>query len=152
MTQIIHFKCPGCETELESPPEEAASLACPGCGRSGDLRLSASIRSGRRVDACAVCGHQDFYVQKDFNRTLGLAIVVAGVALSVFFFGRGQPLSALLALVAMAAVDGLIYALMPEVSVCYSCHAIYRGFERNPDHAPFDLELLERYGGRDPRR
>jgi hypothetical protein len=103
------------------------------------------------VDVCACCGHSDLYVQKDFNRTLGLAIVILGCLGSLVFFGLGRPLPAFGALVAMAGIDGLIYLLVGDVAVCYSCHAIYRGFRRNPAHRPFDLELLERYGGRAPR-
>jgi hypothetical protein len=48
-------------------------------------------------------------------------------------------------------VDFLVYFLVGEVTVCYACHAIFRGFERNPDHEPFDLKKLEKYGGRTPR-
>ena len=51
----------------------------------------------------------------------------------------------------MAAVDFLIYSVVSEVTVCYSCHAIYRGFQPNPAHDKFDLKNLEKYGGRDPR-
>ncbi len=50
-----------------------------------------------------------------------------------------------------ALVDFLVYFLVGEVTVCYSCHAVYRGFERNPEHEPFDLKRLEKYGGRNPR-
>jgi len=50
-----------------------------------------------------------------------------------------------------ALVDFLAYTLVREVTVCYSCHAIYRGFSRNPEHEPFDLKKLEKYGGRTPR-
>jgi len=97
------------------------------------------------------CGHDALYVQRDFNRTLGLAIVIVGSLLSVVFFYRSEPLYAMLALVAMAIADLLIYLVVGEVTVCYACHAVYRGFERNPRHRPFDLKNLEKYGGREPR-
>ena len=48
-------------------------------------------------------------------------------------------------------VDFLAYFFVGQVTVCYSCHAIYRGFNRNPEHEPFDLKKLEKYGGRTPR-
>lgn len=104
------------------------------------------------MDVCAVCGHPDFYIQKDFNRNLGLGIVVGGSLVSVVFFGMREPVLALGALVAMALIDGAIWLWVADVTVCYSCHAIYRGFGKNPEHGPFSLELLERYGGRTPRR
>jgi hypothetical protein len=103
------------------------------------------------ITACVTCGHNTFYVQKDFNRRTGIAIVTLGIAASVYFFARGQPLAAMTALGLTALVDFLAYLFVREVTVCYSCHAIYRGFGRNPEHEPFDLKKLEKYGGRAPR-
>jgi hypothetical protein len=57
----------------------------------------------------------------------------------------------MLSLVVTAAVDLVIYSLVGEVTVCYACHAVYRGFGKNPEHEAFDLKSLEKYGGRDPR-
>lgn len=99
-----------------------------------------------------MCGHPDFYIQKDFNRSLGLAVVVLGSVSSVVLFGLREPFLAVGALIVMALVDGLIYFVVSDVTVCYACHAIYRGFGPNPEHQRFNLELLERYGGRAPRR
>jgi hypothetical protein len=103
------------------------------------------------VRNCVGCGHDTLYIQKDFNRNLGVAIVVVGCLVSLYFFSRSQPIFAFLALFASAGVDLLIYSLVGEVTVCYACHAIYRGFEKNPAHESFDLKNLEKYGGRDPR-
>lgn len=109
------------------------------------------MRAGGQVEVCAGCGHDNLYIQKDFNRTLGIAIVGVGVTVSMVFFALDEPLLATAALVAMAAIDALIYALVGSVTVCYTCHTIYRGFPVNPEHEPFSLELLERHGGKDPR-
>jgi hypothetical protein len=103
------------------------------------------------VTTCVSCGHDTLYVQKDFNRSLGLAIVVLGCGASIYFFAQNQPLFAMAMLGLTAAVDFVAYAVVREVTVCYSCHAVYRGFQRNPEHEPFDLKKLEKYGGRTPR-
>jgi hypothetical protein len=104
------------------------------------------------VDRCALCGHDNLYIQKDFNRALGISIVVIGVMLSLVLFAQSNAFYAMLALIGTAVVDAIIYFIVGEVTVCYACHTIYRGFDPNPDHAPFNLELLERYGGQAPRR
>ena len=57
----------------------------------------------------------------------------------------------MLSLLASAAVDFLLYLMVADVTVCYACHAVYRGFPRNPQHSAFDLKELEKYGGREPR-
>ena len=109
------------------------------------------VRNGNIVTKCVCCGHDAFYVQRDFNRQVGMLIVALGIVISVYFFARGQPLYAMGALAVTALVDFLAYFLVGEVAVCYSCHAIYRGFQRNSQHEPFDLKKLEKYGGRTPR-
>jgi hypothetical protein len=103
------------------------------------------------VTTCVSCGHDALYVQKDFNRQVGMAIVGAGIAASLYFFARNQPVFAMAALGLTALIDFLAYFFVREVTVCYSCHTIYRGFGRNPEHDPFDLKKLEKYGGRTPR-
>ena len=103
------------------------------------------------VQNCACCGHDTLYIQKDFNRNLGVVIVAAGSLVALFLFTQSEPLYAMATLAVTAAIDLAIYYTVGEVTVCYSCHAIYRGFLRNPEHETFDLKNLEKYGGRDPR-
>jgi hypothetical protein len=150
--QIILTKCRQCESEIVFPPSlEAGIPKCGSCHAPVSLRLDPSIRENGFVRNCVACGHDTLYIQKDFNRTLGLAIVIVGSLVSLFFFRRTQPLWGMLALFASAGVDFVIYSLVGDVTVCYSCHTIYRGFLKNPEHGPFDLKDLEKYGGRDPR-
>jgi hypothetical protein len=77
--------------------------------------------------------------------------VVVGIAASFYFCARNQPMFAIGMLGLTALIDFLAYALVRDVTVCYACHAVYRGFSRNPEHEPFDLKKLEKYGGRTPR-
>lgn len=113
--------------------------------------MNDSILTRGIVTTCASCGHENLYIQKDFNRTAGVVIVGAGIAASLYFFAKGQPFLAMGALGLTAVIDFLVYFLVGEVTVCYACHAIFRGFARNPEHEPFDLKKLEKYGGRTPR-
>ena len=152
MGQIIHFQCSKCERELQTPPADAEAFTCPTCGHDSDLQLTESLKARRIVDSCALCGHDNLYIQKDFNRALGVSIVGIGVGVSFVLFARANAFYAMLALIGAAVVDAIIYSVVGEVAVCYACHTIYRGFDPNPEHAPFNLELLERYGGQAPRR
>jgi len=113
--------------------------------------MNDSIVDSDIVTQCISCGHDTLYRQKDFNRAVGMGLVGIGVIISLYFFARGEPLYAMGALAVTALIDFLAYFLVGEVTVCYSCHAIYRGFKRNPEHEPFDLKKLEKYGGRTPR-
>jgi len=151
MGQII-LGCRHCNRENAFLPKAIKDgVICPGCQKPIPLRMDPALEKEDFVRNCVGCGHDTLYLQKDFNRTLGVAIVVAGSLASLYFFSKSQPLYGMLALFVSAGIDFLIYSLVGEVTVCYACHAIYRGFHRNPAHGPFDLKDLEKYGGRDPR-
>jgi hypothetical protein len=151
MPPIIHFKCRNCERDLTIPPSRSERVRCPSCNSDVPVFMNDSIVTRGIVTTCASCGHNDLYIQKDFNRNVGVAIVVAGIAASLYFFSKGQPIYAMGTLGVTALIDFLAYSLVGEVTVCYACHAIYRGFGKNPEHEPFDLKKLEKYGGRTPR-
>ena len=151
MGEIIHFKCRACDRELVIAPPSSDRMVCAHCKAELPVFMNDSILNERTITTCVSCGHDAMYVQKDFSRQAGLAIVGIGIAVSIYFFARSQPLFAMAALGLTALVDFLAYFLVGEVTVCYSCHAIYRGFRRHPEHEPFDLKKLEKYGGRTPR-
>lgn len=151
MSEIILMQCRACDSEVSLAPADAGRLSCPSCKKPIPLRLDKSILENHIVDHCVACGHDSLYIQKDFNRSLGIAIVVVGGLISVYFLSRSEPLYAMTSLGITAAVDYFLYRLVGDVTVCYACHTIYRGFKKNPNHLPFDLKDLEKYGGRDPR-
>jgi len=132
----IAFACGGCGREALSGLDGRGR--CPRCGATRSLPLSPSLRDERVVDRCPACDGEQLYVQRDFNQKAGLAIVIVGAALAPF-----TPYYA--SLFAAAALDAVLYALLPEITVCYRCQAHFRGFRRNPKHAAFDLHLAEQY-------
>ena len=132
----IAFACSGCRGEVASAPGEPAT--CAGCGAVTTLTVPDALRRGEAVEACPACGGKNLYVQRDFNQKVGLAVVIVGAALAPFtpFYSS---------LFVAAAIDAVLYALLPEITVCYRCHAHFRGFARNPKHEAFDLHLAEQY-------
>lgn len=151
MVPIVHFKCRACDGEVQLQPAGAGRITCPNCKRDVEVFVNDSLLTNKVVTTCVSCGHDTFYVQKDFNRSFGLVVVILGIALSFYFFVQRQPIYAMATLGAMALLDLAVYLLVGDVTVCYSCHALYRGFQRNPEHEAFDLKKLEKYGGRSPR-
>lgn len=132
----IAFRCPGCGAEATAGLDGDAR--CAQCGREGRLALSPSMAAERIVDRCAACSGQQLYVQRDFNQKAGLAVVIVGALLAPF-----TPYYS--SLIVAALIDAGLYALLPEVTVCYRCQAHYRGFARNPRHQAFDLHVAEQY-------
>lgn len=136
----IAFRCPGCGGEATAGLDGRGS--CPACGASPDLDVPEDVRESRVVARCLACGGRELYVQRDFNQRAGLAIVIVGAALAPF-----TPYYS--SLVVAALVDAGLYAMLPEIAICYRCKAHYRRFERNPDHQPFDLHVDEKYHQRE---
>jgi len=137
----IAFACPTCGSEAMAGLDGHGR--CPKCGAEPALDLSASIRELRVVDRCPACQGEQLWVKRDFNQRAGLAIVIVGGALAPF-----TPYYA--SLFVAAAIDAVLYALLPEIAVCYRCHAHFRGFARNPKHEAFDLHVAEQYGTKSP--
>lgn len=137
----IAFACPACGREATGGA--GGRGICTACGRETTLDVSGLAGDPPRVEHCPACSGRQLYVQRDFNQKVGLGIVVVGALLVPFtpFYSS---------LFAAAIVDAILYALVPEITVCYRCHAHFRGFARNPQHHPFDLHLAEQYDVRKP--
>jgi hypothetical protein len=134
----VAFACPRCGAEALASLDGRGR--CSACGAEAALEVPDDVRASRIVTRCLACDGAQLYVQRDFNQKAGLAVVVAGAVLA--------PFTHYASLVAAALVDAALYMLLPEITVCYRCHAHYRGFARNPAHRAFDLHLAEQYEAR----
>jgi hypothetical protein len=138
-TPEIAVRCPSCGGEAVAGLEGPAR--CRTCSAERPLALSPSLRDQHVVDVCPACAGRQLYVQRDFNQQVGLGVIVVGAVLAPF-----TPYYS--SLIVAALVDAGLYVLLPEITVCYRCHAHFRGFTRNPAHEPFDLHTAEQYEAR----
>lgn len=133
----IEFLCPHCRQELSADLAQTTEMACRHCRHPVRLQVSESLRRSGRVDVCAACGNQHFYLQKDFNSRLGLFIFALGVLFSYHTY--------FLSLLVATAIDFVLYKVLKTVTICYQCRAIYRLFEEDPHHRGFDPHLAMKY-------
>jgi hypothetical protein len=106
------------------------------------LTITSKLRGDRSVDVCPVCKGTDFYIRKDFDPKVGLAVVIAGALVSAVFYWFGRDLIAYGILAAAALIDLLVYQRLGDVTVCYRCHSEFRGaYERTAPH--FDLHTAD---------
>lgn len=127
---------------VEAPSADALRGGGEGMpAEARELRLE-GLAPGGGLTGCLACGHPELYRQKDFPRTLGLAIVVGAAVLAPFTWYASLGVA--------AALDALLYRFAPDMVVCYVCHARHRGFGPAPRHPRFDREIDERlrYGER----
>ncbi len=143
----ITFRCPNCETSISVQASDVhGPVACPACRGETALNLSDELRYGNRVDICPGCENGDFYVQRDFNQRLGFGVMLFFALLGLLFVWLDRPFFFYYSLGVGALVDLILYLMLPEITVCYSCGTTFRKVERNPAHGPFDLHVSDMYG------
>ena len=138
----LDYICPSCGeenryTELDWKNRDPKALSCAHCATIHPLHDAETFWKTGFVGRCLVCDAPDLYVQRDFDRRLGCLVILVAVALSYHTWG--------LSLVLAVFADYLLYHLLPEITVCYRCHAIYRNVEKNPAHGAFDPAIGEKY-------
>jgi hypothetical protein len=128
MTMTVTARCAGCNAALPFRAEERpARIKCGRCSREMPIAVSEAVRSDTSVDRCPVCEGADFYVRRDFDPKLGLTFVIAGASISAVFYWFNRDLIAYSILAAAVVIDLLIYRRLKDVTVCYRCHAEFRG-------------------------
>lgn len=132
----IQYRCPSC-AEVDCASFAGDELVCSKCGDRLPIDDDARPDAQGIIRRCPVCRGDEFYVQRDFNRRVGLALVVLGALLA--WPTRG------LSLVVVVLLDLALYAVVPEIAICYRCEAIFRGAKRNPAHQGFSLATEEKY-------
>jgi len=131
----VEFRCSECGRRTELELELVSNVSCENCKKSyGEV---ASFSSEEGISHCGICGCRDLYTQKDFNRKVGCTIAAIGAVLA--------PFTKLISLFVCALIDLILYRVLPMITVCYRCKAIYRGFPRNLAHEGFNLGINDRY-------
>ena len=142
----VQYWCPACgEHALWLEPGRDAPKPCPGCSKVLEPILTGKVLEENMLERCVACGERRFYVQKDFNRVLGVVIVALIIAIS-FFLYYWIGFWAYAFLFGTILLDIAAYRLMPDVTICYACKAIYRGNKPNPEHGGFHLPTADRFG------
>jgi len=137
--------CPACGVleEISWKPG-TTSPTCGACDKPLFPEATDAFLSDGTLDQCPACGCAHLFRQKDFNRALGVGLVVVGIALAGFTYG--------ISLVIVAAIDLAIYRLVGEVACCYRCGGQFRGLPRMGDVPPFQLPLHDYYRNLTARR
>ena len=123
--------------------ERSSGLSCPSCG----LRFEGASppAPGEPLRECVICGNRELYIQKDFNRALGLGIVAVSFLAIFLVMVLVDHRTGIYCLFGLAIADWIAYRLLREVTVCYLCQSVYRGAPLNPDHRGFYLGSEEKY-------
>ena len=84
----IDARCPHCQVFQSVSLEKGTErLPCPSCGKNFVEFITEAIENEAHFNQCPVCGSTHSFRQKDFNRKLGVALIVIGVVLAYFTYG-----------------------------------------------------------------
>jgi len=83
----IHLQCPSCKKTSELLYQKGEDTKCPNCGTILVRFLTEEFEVSHRLNQCPVCGASHLYRQKDFNRRVGILLLVLGLALAYFTYG-----------------------------------------------------------------
>ena len=139
------FECPRCESIRQVADFECKELVYCECVMRRPVMREAIEHCC--LVGCPFCGCEDLYSQKDFPHGLGLGIVAFGFIASTIFWYLYMPIWALAVLLTTAALDLVLYYLVPDVTICYRCLSQFRGAGTNVAERfrSFDLGVGERY-------
>lgn len=137
----LEFQCPECESWTRTEQTDAPAWTCNACEAVVEAAAPADSID---LSACRVCGNTELYTQKAFPHWLGMSILVGAFAASVVTYALYWVVATWVILIGSAAVDVLLYLLVPNAVVCYRCQARYRGFA-GPRPEAFDLAVGEKY-------
>jgi hypothetical protein len=147
---FVRYQCPRCQVPNHADAIIAGDvLNCRRCDWRRSVGPDDLPAAGPR--RCLVCGNEDLWRQKDFPQAMGLMFVAIGAVGSLVAWYYHRPIIALGILLSVAAIDFLLFALMPDVLVCYRCQARHRGGDIS-ERPTFDHETAERYRQEQLRR
>lgn len=148
----LRVSCPDCETlssfALNTPLQEQVSWHCHSCKSEKPLKFSEEIRSSGKLDRCPLCDGNEFYAQKDFNRRIGMTLIVLGASAMFIMIAMDYPSYwAYLPLGLAALVDRILYYFLPNVQVCYACDTVFKNFGETPtpEEQEFNLATHDAY-------
>ncbi len=132
MSLEITFPCEKCPEWPTTVWLKGRDLKCHACETKRPLKASPPS-----LEPCPVCEAEHVYKQKDFNRKLGILLLLIGVAGSFYTFG--------LSLLVVTIFDWWLYRHVGLVGLCYRCHAQFRGSPEIEKLPPFTLQLHDYY-------
>lgn len=132
----ISFDCPECaafQTLQMDAEQDTLTVPCGHCQN----KLHLKDLNQETLESCPVCGNEELYQHKDFNKKLGLLVFLVGAVFA--------PWTYYLSLVGALILDAALYPFFPWMQVCYHCKSELRGWKKNEQLDRFNHETAAHY-------
>ncbi len=125
----MRYFCPHCEFRNRIFLKEGETVSCQYCGNPvlKDIKMP-DFKNPKFK--CLLCGDDQYYLIKDFNKGIGLLIFVIGAILSIWTYG--------ISLAVAAVIDAILYKRLPFLKVCYICDSEYKSVPIDPSDKSYD--------------
>ncbi len=133
----VSATCPHCHRLLWTEVKEPVDFHCTSCAEPLFPFATEDFLLHRSMSQCPICGCQHVYRQKDFNRKLGVGLLIAGVLLSLVTYG--------ISLLVVTLLDWFLFKKVGDVAICYLCDAQFRNEEQIKSLDSFNLVLHDHY-------
>jgi hypothetical protein len=132
----VLLTCPNCGSGVHVYPKAQATQAtCNVCEHQIALHFQAEHEQST-LHQCGVCERKDFYVQKDFNRKIGVILFVIAACLVPWTYG--------LSLLVLYLADVFLFRKLPLIVICYKCKTIYKNVVNVENFKEYDHEMNDR--------
>ena len=135
---LIWSKCPYCDNASESSFNPGQKeIACRNCKKNQIENQTDIFSKDATLNQCPCCGSAHLYRLKDFNRRIGVILIIVGVILAYFTYG--------ISLIIVTLIDWSLTKIVGDVGICYKCQAQFRGSPAIKKLEPFNLVLFDYY-------
>lgn len=132
----VHITCSNCGSGINVLPSlDASKVECDICKNVQNVQFNQDHVDGILKD-CPCCKRKDFYIQKDFNRKVGVFLFVVAAILSIWTYG--------ISLIVLYLVDLFLFKKLKMIAICYKCLTIFRRVKNSEEISPFDHEMNDR--------
>lgn len=132
----VQITCPKCESSIDVyPSQDATGAKCDVCKEVVPVKFNSDHEAGILKD-CPVCERKDFYIQKDFNRKIGVTLFVIAAIASIWTYG--------ISFIVLYLFDLILFKKLNQVAICYKCQTNFRKLSNIKDLHPFDHEMNDR--------
>jgi len=134
----VDANCPTCSERItvDLAPEKT-DFHCLHCMAPLFPNATDNFNTTLILDQCPFCGCAHLYRQKDFNRKLGVALLIIGIGLAYFTYG--------ISILVLTLFDYWLFKRVGEVGCCYLCGAVFRDSKEVSRLDPFKLSLNDYY-------
>jgi len=113
---FINCDCPYCSKAFREALLPGKPVLCSHCGKGDWLVPELEFL----LKLCFICGCEEFFRQKNFNKILGCSVILIGIILMPWTFGLSLPL--------LALVDWVVMSKwVKDMGVCYQCRTEFIG-------------------------